>query len=171
MNSFVQEKTIHRVFRVSVWLKALNALLEIVGGTLLLFTDKLANIISILTQRELIEDPHDFFATIIQHSLPYLTEYAYVFAALYLLSHGLVKAILSFGLLRAKLWAYPTAIIFFVLFIIYQCYRYTYTHSAFLIVLTVFDLAVVFLTWHEYQVLKKLRESGVPSIHKNNDTL
>ncbi|MHB8652119.1 MAG: DUF2127 domain-containing protein [Minisyncoccota bacterium] len=153
-----REQTLRRVFRISIFLKAGNAILEIVGGVLLLFTKSIFTWVVYLAQNELIEDPGDFVARGIQHYLPYLSDHAQLFAAFYLLSHGIVKIFLAVGLLRNKLWAYPSAIVVFILFILYQVYRYTYTHSFFLVLLTVFDLVVVWLTWHEYKVMKALHE-------------
>ena len=66
---------------------------------------------------------------------------------------NLLPPILS--LWRRKLWSYPSAIVFFILFIIYQMYRYTHHHSAWLILLSILDVIVVMLTWLEYGNLKR----------------
>ncbi len=151
----MEEKKISKIFTISVLLKAINAVLEIIAGILFFFTGAITNIISYLARAELIEDPSDFLANKIQHYLPYLSEHTQLFTAFYLLSHGIIKLFLVVGLLRRRLWAYPSAILVFILFILYQLYRYTLTHSIFLIFLTLFDLFVVWLTWHEYQIIKK----------------
>lgn len=145
----------HRIFVAGIVFKALNAALEIVGGTLLLFTGATTHFIEYLAKGELIEDPTDFVANTVQQYIPYLSEHTQLFAAVYLLSHGIIKIFLSVGLLRGKLWAYPVAIVVFALFIVYQIYRYTYTHSFFLILLTLFDLLIIWLTWHEYKRVQK----------------
>ena len=151
----IQEKNIRHIFIVSILLKGFNAILEIVGGVLFLFTGAVTSIVQFLVQGELIEDPSDFIANSIQHYLPYFSEHSQLFAAFYLLSHGVIKIFLVVGLLRNKLWAYQSAIVVFFLFIAYQLYRFTYTHSVFLILLTVFDLFVIWLTWHENKIVKK----------------
>jgi uncharacterized membrane protein len=79
-----------------------------------------------------------------------------MFASLYLLSHGLVKAVLVICLWMNKLWAYPLTIAVFAAFVIYQIYRFTHTHSVALVILTLFDLLLIFLTWKEYQDQKLL---------------
>jgi uncharacterized membrane protein len=155
MSIDAREKYIHRIFIGGVLLKALNGVLEIVGGVLLLFTGAFVQIVEILIRNELIEDPADFVATHIQHYLPLFTGHAQLFAAVYLLSHGVIKIVLVAGLLRNKLWAYPAAIVVFILFIVYQMYRFTFTHSIFLILFTIFDIFVIALTWHEYKYFKK----------------
>ena len=149
----VSEKYIHLTFVVSVLLKAFNGFIEIVLGLAFLFTSALTGVLQTLVEGELIEDPNDVVANAIQHYLPFFI-HSHYFVAAYLLSHGVLKIFLVVGLLRNKLWAYPAAIAVFAIFIVYQLYRYTFTHSAFLILLTAFDLIVIWLTWHEYRILK-----------------
>jgi uncharacterized membrane protein len=79
---------------------------------------------------------------------------------MYLLTHGLVKAALCVLLWMNKLWAYPLAIAVFSAFSVYQVYRYSHTHSTFLLLLTAFDVAIVYLTWEEYAVEKVKRAGG-----------
>ncbi|MHB0865455.1 MAG: DUF2127 domain-containing protein [Minisyncoccota bacterium] len=150
-----REKYIHKVFIWGVLLKAVDGVLETLGGILLFFPGTLTNLIQFVIQNELLEDPHDFLFTHIQSALPALTGSSGLFIALYLLTHGLIKVVLVAGLLRNKLWAYPSAIIVFTLFIVYQLYHYLFTHSLFLLLLTVLDLVVIWLTWHEYRYFKK----------------
>jgi uncharacterized membrane protein len=78
------------------------------------------------------------------------------------LSHGVVKLWLIIGLLRQKLWYYPLAAAVFGLFIVYQLYRYSFTNSLWLLVLSAVDVAVIALTWHEYRYLRSgLSSAGV----------
>jgi uncharacterized membrane protein len=77
------------------------------------------------------------------------------FYAFYLLSHGVIKLLLVAGLLRKKLRAYPASLLVLGLFIVYQLYRFSYTHGIGLIVLTVFDVIVMGLIWHEYQMVRR----------------
>lgn len=143
----------HTFFVAGIILKALNAVVEIALGVLVLLTAKLVTFVDSLASQELIEDPNDFLASHFQQFL-YPLLHAHTFVAIYLLSHGVIKLVLAAGLLRRDLWAYPTALGVFFLFIVYQTYRFTITHSVFLIVLTVFDLIIIWLTWKEYQALK-----------------
>ena len=151
-----REKGLYEVFYVSVLLKGINAVLEIVLGTLLFFVD-LGEVLQALVQNELVDDPNDFLATHVQPFAQHITTGGEQFAALYLLSHGLVKGVLVAGLLRNKLWAYPASLGVFALFILYQVVRWFSTHSIFLVGLTIFDLGVMWLIWHEYQRVKASR--------------
>ena len=53
--------------------------------------------------------------------------------------------------LRGKLWAYPWLIALLLAFIVYRVYRLTYKPSASLVLLTLFDGSVAWLTWREYR--------------------
>lgn len=150
----LQEKNLHKVFVISLILKGLNSLLEIVGGILFLFTSSVTAILSFLIKGELIEDPTDFLAMQIQHILPYFSTHGQLYASFYLLSHGMIKIILVISLLRNKLWAYPATIVTLFLFITYQLYRLSYGFSLILVLLTLFDILIIYLTWYEYKVVK-----------------
>ncbi|MBX4209345.1 DUF2127 domain-containing protein [Candidatus Parcubacteria bacterium] len=153
----VPEKDIRAVFVISLVLKAIGAAAQIVLGFALLFTSGVTQTIISLAQNELIEDPNDFFAThvagLASHALPG----AQLFGSIYLLSHGVIKMLLVWGLIKNKLWAYPASMAVFTLFIVYQSVRFASTHSVFLILLTIFDIFVIWLIWHEYRYLSKKR--------------
>lgn len=154
MNVAMRENRIHQVFEVGVILKGLNALLEFVLGVLFLFVN-VSTIVNVFVAHELVEDPTDFLATHLLSLAGGITPSAQLFSALYLLSHGLVKGVLVAGLLRGKLWAYPASLAVFGLFILYQVIKFLSTHSPALVLLTLFDLVVVWLIWHEYRLLSR----------------
>ena len=143
-----------KTVKIGLVLKGLDSILEIVGGILLLFVSPHAiqHIVRGLTAHELSEDPHDAIARYLLHTAGHLTAGTTLFGAIYLLSHGAAKVVLVALVLRGKLWAYPWMIALLVAFIAYQLYRITAVHfSAGLTALTVFDVALVWLTWREYQ--------------------
>ena len=70
-----------------------------------------------------------------------------------------VKLLLLIGLWREKLWSYPLAIVVFTAFIAYQLYRFSFTHSPSLLLLTLMDFVVIWLTWHEYVTLRRHRST------------
>jgi uncharacterized membrane protein len=65
-----------------------------------------------------------------------------------------VKLWLIGDLLRGRLVYYPIAIAVFGAFIVYQLYRFHFTHSIWLIVITVIDALVIVLTASEYRQLR-----------------
>jgi uncharacterized membrane protein len=157
MESWSAERRLHLLFVSSVLLKAVNAVVELVLGAALIFNATTLHIIQAAVRDELIEDPTDLVATSVQHFLYPVLVQRQAFAAIYLVSHGGIKLALAAGLLRNRLWAYPAAIAVFILFIVYQAYRISFTHSSLLVVITAFDLLVIALTWHEYKIIKAKR--------------
>lgn len=139
--------------------KGVDGLLEIIGGFTLLFIApaQLHPIARFLTQRELAEDPHDLVANYLVRSLQHLSSGTKQFAALYLLWHGVVKLGLVAALLWRRRWAYPVAIAAFLLFLVYQLYRYSHTRAPELIALSALDVAVIVLTWLEYRRLRSAK--------------
>jgi uncharacterized membrane protein len=153
----MNQRRIHQIFQISVLLKGAHALVECIGGLVLAFvsTSTITRLVNALTQEELIEDPNDFVAAQLLSLAQNFTVSTQRFYAFYLLSHGVIKVFLVIGLLRNKLWAYPVSLVVLGLFIMYQLYRFSYTHGFGLIVLTVFDVFVMGLIWHEYRLVRR----------------
>ena len=148
-------------FRTAITVKGIDGLLEAVGGVLLWFVkpESLGGSLQGIFQHELSRDAHDFIAAHLLHASEKFAHSDPLFASIYLFSHGLIKAMLSALLWMNELWAYPLAIGVFSAFSVYQVYRFTHTHSITLLLLTVFDLLIVYLTWEEYRVEKSRRSA------------
>ncbi|HEY4574143.1 MAG TPA: DUF2127 domain-containing protein [Thermoanaerobaculia bacterium] len=153
----LREKYLHWTFEIGVILKGIDGALEVLGGGLLLALSpsRITHLFLALTRPELAEDPNDKIAHLLLHALHGLTAYSRHFLAAYLLSHGVVKIVLVVELLRRRLWAYPASIAVFTLFIVYQLYHLSHVYSTGMVVLTVLDVGVVLLTWHEYRYVQK----------------
>ena len=153
-----KSRVVHVLFDLSVIGKGIDGVLEIVGGVLLFFVapDRIYSVLQVLTQHELSEDPRDLVATYLLNSTQHLTRGVTMFAAVYLLWHGAVKVGLVAALLLKRRWAYPAAIAAFSLFLVYQLYRYTHTHSPGLMALSILDVLVIILTWIEYKRLQAI---------------
>lgn len=158
VKKYLDERYIHLAFQISLWTKGLFALTEVAGGLTLFFVSRewLAWLAGAVTKGELAEDPHDFVANFLLHSAQQLSISTQHFTAAYLLGHGVIKLWLIIGLLRERLWYYPTALVVFGLFVAYQIYRFEYTHSLWLLVITAVDIIVIGLTWHEYRYWRRL---------------
>jgi uncharacterized membrane protein len=153
----VERRIEHRLFLLSVWSKGIAGLVETIGGLILLCIPKagLNALVIFLTAPELAEDPTDRVATLLQRIVHELAADTKLFASGYLIVHGLIKVFLVAGLLRHRLWSYSVSLWFLAVFIAYQAYRFFFTHSLWLIALTIVDLIVAFLIWREYQARKQ----------------
>ncbi|MDJ0379023.1 DUF2127 domain-containing protein [Cryobacterium sp. PH31-L1] len=148
-----------RTFFVSLILKGLDGVLELIGGILLLVISpaQIGAITRFLTQHEIAEDPHDLIANYLVHLAGGLNLSAALFGAIYLLLHGLVKVVLVWAVLRDQLWAYPWMIAFLLIFIVYQSYQIAVSFSWGLTLLTAFDIFIVYLTLREYGIHRARR--------------
>jgi uncharacterized membrane protein len=153
----VSESALDRTFKISISLKGLDGVLEIIGGLVLLFVAPatLHSWARSLTAHELAQDPHDYVAIHLMHSATQLSRSTTLFGAAYLLSHGIAKVVLVVALLRNQLWAYPWLIALLAVFIIYQLYRLSQRFSIGLTLLTLFDAFVLTLTILEYRRRRK----------------
>jgi uncharacterized membrane protein len=151
---------LHTTFKVGLFLKAADGVLEIIAGSLLLFLSPstLDRIAHSITAHELGEDPHDRVAHYILNTTGHLSSGTTLFGAVYLLSHGVSKVVLVVLVLREKLWAYPWLLVLLAAFIAYQLYVIVFVSFSWgLVALTAFDLLLVWLTWREYQARRAER--------------
>lgn len=137
-------------------IKAVDALIEFIGGFLLMILshDWLNRLIQIVALPELREDPKDivmnYFITLgqnfsisSQHSV-----------AIYMLLHGTTKLAVIWLLLKKKLWAYPLSVVVFELFIVYEIYSYIHSLSVLLLLLIIIDIGMIVMIILEYKRLK-----------------
>lgn len=155
MKKPTREIYIRDIFDIGMVIKLIDGILQVLGGFILFFVNPSAinSFIIRLTQYELVKDPNDKIANYIL-SLGHLSASSQKFAVIFLISHGLIKIFIVIGLLKNKLWSYPLGIAVFTAFGAYQLYRYAHTHSLGLLLLTISDIFVIVLTWHEYNVIK-----------------
>lgn len=153
----MNERRIHQIFEISLLLKGAHALIECIGSVALYLASKgsIVALVNMITQEELIEDPTDFVAAHLLSAAQNFSVGSKEFYAFYLLSHGAIKILLVIGLLKNRLWAYPGSLVALGLFVLYQLYRFSYTHSYGLILLTIFDLFLMVLIWHEYKLVRR----------------
>lgn len=152
----IKNNVIHKSFEIGILLKGIDGILEIIGAVLLKFLNpaRLNKLVVLLTQHELSKSHKD---NILNFMIKFSSNFSIStqdFGVFYLISHGIVKLILVILLWKKKIWAYPLTIVSLILFIIYQAYRYTISHSIFLIVLTIFYIIIILLTYMEYKRMK-----------------
>ena len=145
------QKFWHQLFEAGVFLKALNSLWETTAGLFVLT----------ITYPVLL-DWFVFFSFVefgfISDRVDHLSLSTKNFVGFYLLFHGVINMFLAYNLFRNRLWAYPASMIIIGLFLTYQVYRLAHTHSLILLFLTLFDIAYLVLTWHEYNYQLKRKQ-------------
>lgn len=150
---------LHESFRAGITIKGIDGLLEAIGGVLLWFVkpETLTRGVRRVLLHELTKNPNDYIATHLLHSTMKVAAADPKFASVYLVTHGLTKALLVVALWFDKYWAYPLTIFVFGLFTFYQVYRFFITHSAFMALLAVFDALIIYLTCIEWREQNRTR--------------
>lgn len=153
-----KNKLWHTLFLVGILFKGLDGVLELVGGILFLLIkqDSIANYTTLLFRQELVEDPNDIIANYLIHLTSHISVNTELFAAIYMLVHGIIKVSIVSGLYLRKLWIYPAAELVLTIFVIYQIYRFSHTFSILLIFLTIIDIFIIVLIRSEYKRLTSL---------------
>ncbi|HVA16257.1 MAG TPA: DUF2127 domain-containing protein [Candidatus Dormibacteraeota bacterium] len=159
MQRFQGTTLLDRSFHLSITLKGIDGILEILGSVFLLTASagRLDAFVTKIAQDTLSKDPHDFVATLLLHLSHRFTGSTQYFMVFYFLSHGLAKVILVVALWMNRMWAYPAMILMLLGFIGYQVYRMTFALSWWLAALTVFDAIIILLTWAEYKKQRSLK--------------
>ncbi|MGE5295475.1 MAG: DUF2127 domain-containing protein [Solirubrobacterales bacterium] len=143
----------HVVFWIGILFKAVDGVLETLGGIVLLTISNvtMTNAALWVVGPELTEDPNDWLANHLLSWTLHLSANARLFAIVYLLTHGIIKIVIVAAIWLGHLWAYWLAGIVFGLFMIYQMARFFVTHSMMMLALTALDLVVIALLPPEYK--------------------
>ena|SRR5437762_4676117 len=166
-----KRQAVHWLFDVAVAIKAFNGVLEIAGGSFLVLKPGwIDSTVETLAASLLIQHPANWFAQTIERWSDGLTVDTERFASIYLIAHGIAKLFIAWGLIREKLWAFPTALVVFGLLILYQMYRVAYTHSLTLTLLIAIDVVVCYLIWREYGFRREDIDVGIRTAKRAANT-
>lgn len=150
-----EEQNTYRYFLLSIGLKGVISAAEIVAGILVLIIPPhtMHWLIALFTTGPMSFATPESIAVYLDHAVLLVTG-ATIFVSAYLLSRGIIKLFLIVALIKNKLWAYPISLVVLGLFMLYQCYQIVTTHSIEIILITLFDLVVVYFIWKEYQIVR-----------------
>jgi uncharacterized membrane protein len=147
-----------KIFEGGIIIKGLSGVLEFLGGVLLFFVSPLAihNFVAFITQREILEDPNDKIANFLLQTTQALNGNGRAFIIVYLWIHAIIKLIAVIGILKNQLWAYPFSLLTLGLLMLYQIYSIIFVSvSTGMILLTIFDVFILWLIWREYGIVKQ----------------
>lgn len=156
MSWFKPSSLLDKVFEGGIILKGVSGILEFLAGLMLFFISPSAlhNFISFITQRELIEDPNDLVANLLLGWTAHLSDGGHTFLIAYLWVHAMIKLIAVIGILRNQGWAYPFSLATLGLLMLYQIYSIAIQFSIGMVLLTIFDVMILWLIWREYGKFK-----------------
>jgi uncharacterized membrane protein len=150
------EKTVYELFKWSVIAKGIISLGEVFTGLALLVIPK-AIIVTLVQGLGVWLSAHtdSAIAAKVVGELAKFGNGTALFVAFYLLSRGLIKCFLIWGLLKNLLWAYPASLFVLGMFVLYQLYEILTAGSVFVIAITMFDLVVMYFIWREWRIVTR----------------
>lgn len=143
-------------FYSGLGIKAVNALVEFIGGFLMIALNHewLNRLIRLIAIPELREDPNDLVMNYfigLGQNISISSQHS---VAIYMLLHGTTKLVVIGLLWKKKLWAYLPAVAVFGLFIAYEMYSYMQSQSVIVLLMVIIDVAIIGLIILEYKRLK-----------------
>lgn len=161
MKLFRPTTVLDKFYELGILIKGIDGAVELIGGLLVLLVPRstILHLTTTLTHSELANDPHDFLANHLVHAGHQLATGSHVFAAAFLLTHGIVKVGLVTALLLQKLWAYPWALVVLTLFLGYQAYLLMVRPTFGMWFLTILDVVIIWLIWREWRRVQSSQKS------------
>ncbi len=149
-------QTTQKLFTYAMWWRiAYGALRLSIGLALLRIIGKpFQDILALVMQHEIVEDPNDAIYAWVVHTLELHPLSATYFLAGYFIFWGVVDIVLSYSMLKEHRSAFPVGILMIAAFIGYEALRFSSTHSLVLLGVIAVDIVVLTLTWREYQRLR-----------------
>jgi uncharacterized membrane protein len=152
------EKTIYQLFEISVLIKALGSIGEMVAGAAIAFVPStlVLNTALFLSQGDIGGDADDFVARGLVDVAHWLLISNSLLIGAYLFARGFIQFLLVIALFKNKLWAYPAMLAVLLLFVITQAYQIYLSHSILASVITLIDIVTIYFVWKEYNIVRKV---------------
>ena len=154
--SLSKDTIINIGFYGGMLIKGVNALIEFLGGILMIALnhESLNRLIELIALPELRQDPNDVlmnYLIALGRNLSFGSQHS---IAVYMLLHGSIKMAVIYLLWNKKIWAYKPAVAVFGLFIVYEIYSYVHSGSVLMLLIIIIDAAIIALIILEYKRLK-----------------
>ncbi|UOA23038.1 hypothetical protein DSM110277_01450 [Sulfitobacter pontiacus] len=142
------EATSHQLFLLTVVAKGLLGLFQLATAAAIVFgaTQQLPKFAEWVFKAELSQDPKDFLATKIMSLAGSIPQADLSFYTAYFTAHGALHIGVVAALLYGAKWADIAAIAILAAFVVYQVFEWFSIGGGMLVLLTVIDLVVIYLT-------------------------
>jgi len=155
-----QGSFVDRAFWLSLIIKGIDGALQLIGGVAVLFIEPgtLSRWFRYLTRYLLHRKPHNSESNFIHSAAAQFGISVETLVCIYLLSHGVIKVLLVYGLLKRKLWVFPAALAGFGFFLAVEIYRISEHFYWGILILMCVDIFVITMVILEYMKVKKKKE-------------
>jgi uncharacterized membrane protein len=153
------ERLLEWVYRLGIVLKGVDGLIELISGLALWLAPGILRAILAPVLRTESDDAG--LRVLIAHAAGRLDDTlargGSFFIIFFLLTHGIVKVVLVYCLLKEYLWVYPYALVVLGLFAVYQVVVLVQSPSVALVLLVILDVVIIWLVWREWRSLSRGR--------------
>lgn len=152
-----EEKLEEDLFIVGMWWRIGYGIFRIVLGLAILriVGKPLVDVVNFLMARGLIDNPNNTLYVFVIQALSNHPLHITYFVSFYFIFWGVVDIILSYNLIKHRLWAFPLSLALIASFMVYEVVRFIHTGSLILVGLMCIDTFVFWLIWREYKKLTK----------------
>lgn len=150
----------HLFFKIGMWWKGIDGVLQVAGGTVLLFVSNvdLNRWVYRLTQYD--DDQDDLMTRVMSSLARNVSHQAQMGGVFYLWAHGGLKIMLVVGLMSGKKWTYPLGLLMQAVFIVYEAFVFFHKGSLLMLALAVSDMVIFYLIYREYHRLREVEKYG-----------
>lgn len=157
------------LYKIGVGIKGFDGMVELVAGLLLLFSPSTPHRLLQGAAAELGEHSgtvYQLFERTVIHLDAQLNGAVLAFVIIFLITHGVVKIVLVYCLLKKIYRAYPYGLTILIILLGIQVLPlFRHPGSLDLWLFTILDVAIIYLVWGEYQDLREevlaLKRKGV----------
>jgi uncharacterized membrane protein len=145
------------IYKIGIGIKGFDGLIELVVGVALLAAPQIVHSVLMSLLAEVGERQTrtlHFIAEYIARLDADLAKNGLVFLIIFLITHGLVKLVLVYCLLKEIVKAYPAALAILSAFLVYQLYVFIIHPTISMALFTILDAIIIWLVWGEYKDLK-----------------
>lgn len=146
-----------RIYKIGVGIKGLDGLIEFVAGISLLLSPSLVHTVLDATASEFGEHHNrafQFLAEYVGHLDDNLARSGLTFLIIFLISHGFLKLVLVYCLLKEYVRVYPYALAILGGFLVYQLYVFIRVPTIGMALFTLLDAIIIYLVWREWLELR-----------------
>lgn len=165
MTKFRRASWFDGAYRVGIVIKGFDGLVELVAGVALLVAPGTVHwLLSHVAGEMYQHHTHtgQFIATYVARLDGDLARSGLVFLIAFLIGHGIVKLALVYCLLQRIVWAYPYALGFLGLFLVYQLYVLVSNPTSIgMWLFTLLDVVIIWLVWGEWRDLRETQPQPV----------
>jgi uncharacterized membrane protein len=162
MNWFKPQSLLDKTYEIGIIIKGIDGTIELLAGfaILLLSPHAITSLTHFFDNVLSFDGNLNIITAHIEKTGGSLASGHTLFAAAFLITHGLVKVVLVTCLLLNKLWAYPWALVILSIFTIYQGHLLVTKPTFGMLFLTVLDVAIIYLIYREWQ---QVRHKSTPA--------